>query len=421
MLQSQLPGRIPQPWGNSTTAPGNFRAIPATSQIGVVNGQASWPDGFPPLCFIAVGAGGYPPDGRDVNQVLLDLSAINQWYQAGGPSIYDATFSGEIGGYPAGALLLSTSIEGALWLCLVDNNTNNPDITPTGWLLCLIGQPQLDARYLRLAPGSVWYVNASLGSDSLYDGTSPTVSGIHGPWATIQHAINTIATYASTSMVTINVADGTNVGGASFTQSFISIWNLIGDVTTPSNCILEALSSGSGPAIGRAINVGFGCTVNIKGFYLNNSTYDNIAVQSSATVSISNCQFAPPSTSGCIGVYGGYAQLGAALVFDSGTYTDYVAVSQSGTVKVGYHDAFITIPCNMNFNTGTVSSATMTAASGGSIIVDPSETTFTGTVGVTGLKYTAVTCGGLSFGGGGLGFLPGTVSGSATSPGYATA
>lgn len=33
---------------------------------------------------------------------------------------------------------------------------------------------------------SIFYINASIGSDTLYDGTQPTISGGHGPWATFQ-------------------------------------------------------------------------------------------------------------------------------------------------------------------------------------------------------------------------------------------
>jgi hypothetical protein len=56
------------------------------------------------------------------------------------------------------------------------------------------------------------YVNASTGSDSLYDGTSATVTGIGtaGPFKTIQQAINTAWGYAPSQFtITIQVAAGT--------------------------------------------------------------------------------------------------------------------------------------------------------------------------------------------------------------------
>ena len=38
---------------------------------------------------------------------------------------------------------------------------------------------------VNVARAAGYYVDASLGSDTLYDGTAPTVNGSHGPWATI--------------------------------------------------------------------------------------------------------------------------------------------------------------------------------------------------------------------------------------------
>jgi hypothetical protein len=54
------------------------------------------------------------------------------------------------------------------------------------------------------------YVNTSTGSDSLYDGTSPTISGSHGPFKTVGRAINETFKYGpSLFTMTINVATGT--------------------------------------------------------------------------------------------------------------------------------------------------------------------------------------------------------------------
>lgn len=64
------------------------------------------------------------------------------------------------------------------------------------------------------------YVNNVTGSDTLYDGTTPTVIGAHGPFATIQHAIDVTSRYSATSpgSMTISIADsGTTYAG--FTTS----------------------------------------------------------------------------------------------------------------------------------------------------------------------------------------------------------
>src|SRR6185437_7924013 len=39
------------------------------------------------------------------------------------------------------------------------------------------------------------FVDRSICSDTLYDGSCATVSGTHGPWRTIQHAANQLSTF----------------------------------------------------------------------------------------------------------------------------------------------------------------------------------------------------------------------------------
>jgi hypothetical protein len=89
-----------------------------------------------------------------------------------------------------------------------------------------------------LTANTTWYVNASTGSDTLYDGTSPTVSGPHGPFKTIAKATATVFTYGpSVYTATVQIAAGTYneavvtpgvVGpttiynGAGITQTFVS-------------------------------------------------------------------------------------------------------------------------------------------------------------------------------------------------------
>ena len=131
MLASSIPAKIQLPFANNAGA-NYIRALPVASQIGITNGEASYTDGFPPLCFIPQGSGGYPPDGRDMNAVLNAATAWARWYAAGGPIVYDATFATSIGGYPAGALLQKANGSG-LWRSTVDNNTSNPDTGGANW------------------------------------------------------------------------------------------------------------------------------------------------------------------------------------------------------------------------------------------------------------------------------------------------
>lgn len=136
MQSSNIPSKIPLPFAYA--AGGSYvNPIPTASQIGVVNGRASLHDGFPPLTFTPIGAGGVPPFGSDMNGILNEITAIQQWQQAGGMFFYDSAFSTIIGGYPKGAILQATSASGlaygGLWISTVENNTSNPDTGGAGW------------------------------------------------------------------------------------------------------------------------------------------------------------------------------------------------------------------------------------------------------------------------------------------------
>jgi hypothetical protein len=140
MRASQIPTKFPIPFANNAVS-ADINPIPQASQIGITNGAASLVDGFPPNCFLPIGAGGVPPWGRDFNGLLNQISAWVQFADNAGCSpTFDSTFSGQIGGYPQGAVLMSatgTTDNTVLWLSVVDNNTNNPDTTYGGsgaWL-----------------------------------------------------------------------------------------------------------------------------------------------------------------------------------------------------------------------------------------------------------------------------------------------
>lgn len=109
-------------------ANGTKNVIPEASQIGVTPGAASLNDGFPPLTFTPVAAGGVPPAGADFNGVLNLITASIRWAHGGGRYAFSSTFAADanVSGYPAGAMLMSADTLGA-WLSLNDSNTDNPD------------------------------------------------------------------------------------------------------------------------------------------------------------------------------------------------------------------------------------------------------------------------------------------------------
>lgn len=129
------PTKIPEPWAVSA-APGNVLPVPLNDP-GDGLGKPSFQLGYPPVNFIAVGAGGIPPWGQYTNGIFNQLSAGLQWSQAGGPSYYDSGFSAAIGGYPSGAAVPAAGTQGLWWYSTADNNTTDPDTGGAGWVSSL--------------------------------------------------------------------------------------------------------------------------------------------------------------------------------------------------------------------------------------------------------------------------------------------
>lgn len=158
-MQNTPPSKFPIPWANSAGT-SYIRSIPTSSQTGVTPGAASLQDGFPPLTFTPISAGGIPPFGQDMNGILNQVTAWLRWLQAGGAVGYDSNFQTAIGGYPSGAIVGSTKIPGLLWRSIVDNNTSNPDSGGAGWTRQILGRVNV------LAP---------ITANGLYTPSSPNV------------------------------------------------------------------------------------------------------------------------------------------------------------------------------------------------------------------------------------------------------
>jgi hypothetical protein len=131
MQASQTPTLVPLAFA----ANGTKNVIPEASQIGVTPGAASLNDGFPPLTFTPIAAGGVPPAGADFNGVLNLITQTIRWVNAGGQFKYNSTFASDsnVGGYPAGAILSNAAGTG-IWINAVDGNTSNPDTGGANWV-----------------------------------------------------------------------------------------------------------------------------------------------------------------------------------------------------------------------------------------------------------------------------------------------
>ena len=102
---------------------------------------ASYDAGFPAVTMILKAAGGLPPKGQDMNQILFELSSLARWFSTGSINSYDATFSAEIGGYPKGAIVLGED-GNTRYMSTAEANTSDPNTDGAGWF-------NLSAGYLK--------------------------------------------------------------------------------------------------------------------------------------------------------------------------------------------------------------------------------------------------------------------------------
>lgn len=110
-------------------ASGSKNTIPTTSQIGVVDGAASYPDGFPPLCGTPLESGGKPPSRADMNGILYGITENLRYLLGGCIPKFNSDFATAIGGYPVGAIVQDDA--GAnCYRNLTDGNTINFNTTP---------------------------------------------------------------------------------------------------------------------------------------------------------------------------------------------------------------------------------------------------------------------------------------------------
>ena len=104
--------------------------LPDTTPSG--DNTASYNSGFPPITMTLKSAGGLPPKGQDMNQILYELSSLSRWASSGAINSYDAEFSTAISGYPSGAVLLGDDGK-TIYASTINANTNNPNSSTVGW------------------------------------------------------------------------------------------------------------------------------------------------------------------------------------------------------------------------------------------------------------------------------------------------
>lgn len=133
MQKSNAPTKLTVAFASGTGA-GPVNTVPLTP--GATPGTASYQTGFTSVNMEPIASGGVPPFGADFNGLFKDATLARMWQEAGYTYSFDAAFAGNanIGGYPAGSVLLMGSGQG-LWINQTDNNSQNPDATgAAGWI-----------------------------------------------------------------------------------------------------------------------------------------------------------------------------------------------------------------------------------------------------------------------------------------------
>ena len=178
MKSSDLPKLMPVAFGVN----GQRQDLQSSSVSGT--SLASYDAGFPPITMIDKSAGGIPPQGKDFNQILYELSADAKWNQASGIYPYSSVFSSDIGGYPQGALVIGPDGT-SVYQSLIDNNTY--ETSSTSWsriaTTSLLGSTTSgEGMSLSIAEdgtnGQEFYNNADQFSGAYEDG-SITISSIN--------------------------------------------------------------------------------------------------------------------------------------------------------------------------------------------------------------------------------------------------
>lgn len=248
MLVSAIPTKIPTPFANGAVPP-YTRAVPIPSQIGIQAGAASFTDGFPPVTFLSVGAGGTPIWGADVNGLLNQMTQWLRWTMAGAPVAWDSAFSTAIGGYPAGAVVGSTVTLGLFFVSMADNNTTTPDSGGANWSpfsvlggfttgdVKLTYKTVADSGWVMITDGTIGsatsgatYANAN--ASALYTVLWNNISNTFAPVSTGRGA-NAAADFAANKTIAVPKLLGRALGiaGAGATLTSRSLGQTLGEET----------------------------------------------------------------------------------------------------------------------------------------------------------------------------------------------
>ncbi len=268
-------------------------------------------------------------------------------------------------------------------------------------------------------PQNIFYVRPD-GNDNnsgLSNTSAAAFLTIYGAIAAIQ------SRYISQLTITLNVADGTYVGGVDIPGGYVASWNIVGNVTNPGNVVIDAtsLTPPAGASIsGHAFNVTTSAVLELSGFTLK-GYYSSCASRQGGRLNVHDCNVVNP-----VAPAGGAPARACFYSHDHGNMYIYGVINHSsgghncgalwfvqggGNLALGYHDDFVTHNLTYNF-TGSafsVGTASAYATNGGGIGVYVQRITWSGRSLVTGPQYNVQNAAGIATDGSTLdGVLPGT-------------
>ena len=260
------------------------------------------------------------------------------------------------------------------------------------------------------APQSL-YVNPTLGSDTLYDGSQATVSGTSGPFQTIQHALAVMLTFDLSGFAfNIYLADGT------YSESdTISLPppNGSGSVGITGNA--------ANPFAVKIINIVAGTTMicQLGGFYYLNGIYLQstapktgdaghcLWVIGASSVWLEAVAFGPSVANQILADQGGHIVVSGPISIYGNAESHLASVGNGVVTFYGAPKPTLTIQ-----NSVTFSFCFITAGGGGQAWAPYASITYTGGATVTGTRYIATGNGVIDSNGGGVNYYPGTIAGS---------
>jgi len=259
-----------------------------------------------------------------------------------------------------------------------------------------------------LIANSNLYVNTATGDDALYDGTSATVSGPHGPFKTIARAVNETFKYGpSVYTMTINVAAGTYAENV-----------LIPDPPGPAIIISGA---GTSTLVTGANNVNTffvskANTLTIQNLYADcnrTSSVGPLAIFASVgALNVQNCRSGSSLNNIFESFSGGTIKI-YTHEFASGSACDNIYSTLAGYMNVGVVG---TASTHTFLGPMTVRTATANSSQNGALGLGPSLS-FAGGSNVGGARYSCTLNGVIAGTGGNVNAFPGNVAGSTSSGG----